>query len=240
MARTADEIERRLAVPPAEGAFDDDELAGLDEPVRRYLRSAIAPGAPLVRAARLRIEGRLRLGARWLPFRSTEVLAPHVGFLWRARVGGLITGSDHYLDGEGGLDWRLGGLVPVMQATGPDVARSAAGRAAGEAVWVPTTLLPRFGVRWEVSDDTHLTATVPIDELEVRVRLHTEADGTLRSAIVERWGDPDQTGTFATHDFGMAVTAPFEGRAGWFPGTDRWTDEGEFFRYRITALNPVA
>jgi hypothetical protein len=238
MARTADEIEARLAVPPAEGAFGEDELDGLDEPVRRYLRTAIDPGAPLVRAARLRIRGAIKLG-RWLPFRSTELLAPHHGFLWRARVGGLVTGSDHYLDGEGGLDWRLGGVVPVMQAEGPDVARSAAGRAAGEAVWLPTTLLPRFGVRWEVDDDTHLVATVPVDDLEVRVRLHTEPDGRLRSAIVERWGDPDETGTYATHDFGMAVTAPFEGRAGWFPGTDRWTDEGEFFRYRITALEPV-
>jgi hypothetical protein len=176
------------------------------------------------------------------------VLAPHHGFLWRARVGGLITGSDRYLDGEGGLDWRLGGLVPVMQAEGPDVARSAAGRAAGEAAWLPTTLLPRFGVRWEVDDDTHLVATVPVDDLEIRVRFHTEPDGRLRSAIVERWGDPDGTGTHATHDFGMAVTAhhrfgpftvPSEGRAGWFPGTDRWTDDGEFFRYRITALDPV-
>jgi hypothetical protein len=34
-------------------------------------------------------------------------------------------------------------------------------------------------------------------------------------------------------------TVPSEGRAGWFPGTDRWTDDGEFFRYRITALDPV-
>lgn len=34
------------------------------------------------------------------------------------------------------------------------------------------------------------------------------------------------------------VSVPSAGRAGWFYGTDRWP-EGEFFRYRITALELV-
>lgn len=78
-----------------------------------------------------------------------QVLAPHQGFHWSARVAGVIGGFDQCLDGRGQLRWKLLGLVPVMRADGPDVARSAVGRAAGEAMWLPTTLLPRFGVEWE-------------------------------------------------------------------------------------------
>ena len=44
------------------------------------------------------MRGSIRLG-RWLPFRARQVLNPHVGFIWAARVGEVIAGSDQYLDG---------------------------------------------------------------------------------------------------------------------------------------------
>jgi hypothetical protein len=55
------------------------------------------------------------------------------------------------------MDWKLAGLVTIMHADGPDHARSAAGRAAAEGMWVPTALLPRFGVRWSAGapDEVH-------------------------------------------------------------------------------------
>lgn len=40
----------------------------------------------------------------------------------------------------------------------PDGSQSAAGRAGGEGIWVPTALLPRFGVTWSADDETHITA----------------------------------------------------------------------------------
>jgi len=69
-----------------------------------------------------------------------------------------MAGSDHYTDGQGAMSWKLLGLIPVVRAAGGDVLRSAAGRASGEAVWVPTALLPRFGVTWTATDDLHVTA----------------------------------------------------------------------------------
>ena len=73
-------------------------------------------------------------------------------------MAGLVGGFDRYLDGHGQLRWKLLGVVPVTQAEGPDVTRSAVGRVAGEAMWLPTALLPRFGVEWEASDDRHVNA----------------------------------------------------------------------------------
>jgi hypothetical protein len=49
------------------------------------------------------------------------------------------------------------------------VSRSAAGRAAAEAVWVPTALLPRFGVTWEAASANHLTASHRLDHVELEV-----------------------------------------------------------------------
>lgn len=235
---------RRSADP---GAFHEDELSGLPEPVARYFRAAITPGAPLARAADLEMRGRLNLNGRWLRFRSHEVLAPHDGFVWRARVAGVIAGSDHYVDGRGQMEWRLFGAVRVAHGEGPDIARSAAGRAAGEAVWVPTTLLPRFGVAWDATSEHDLHARWSIGDVEVTLHLRVDVDGLLEWVRLDRWGDPDQTGTWGMHPFGFEVTAtrrfgsfsiPAVGIAGWFHGTERWPD-GQFFECDLTSLEPI-
>lgn len=240
-------VEDRLRLGSTPGVFDESELAGLPEAVCRYFRSAIAPGAPLARAAELKMRGRLNLNGRWLPFRARQVLAPQRGFVWRARVAGVISGWDRYADGHAALDWKLLGLVRVAHDSGPDVARSAAGRAAGESVWLPTALLPRFGVDWAAPDDNHLTARLAVDDVETLLRLRIDGAGQLESVSFDRWGDPDNVGTTRLHPMGLHATAtatlrglsiPVAGEAGWFYGTDRWHD-GEFFRYQITALEPI-
>jgi hypothetical protein len=190
------------------------------------------------------MRGSIKLGKRWLPFRARETLTPHDGFVWAGRVAGVIAGSDSLIDGEGTLDWKLLGLVRVAHADGPDITRSDRGRAAGEAILVPTALLPRFGVEWAAVDDTHITARFPVGGLAMELHLTLDQEARVVSVVFDRWGDPRQDGRFANHAFGIQVTEyatfdgvsiPSAGRVGWFFGTDRW-NEGEFFRYRITDL----
>lgn len=230
---------------PADGVFTPDDLAGLPEPAARMLLAAIAPGTPRAVSARLRMRGDIRLKG-WTPFRGGEVITPHAGFVWAVRTR-LISGYDRYADGEGEMRWKLLGLVPVMRAAGPDTSRSAAARVGGEAVWVPTSLLPRFGTRWEDCGDGTVAFTVPVGGIDVRSALGVDADGRVLWARIDRWGDPDGTGTFGLHPFGVefeawrtfdGVTIPAVGRAGWFHGTDRW-EEGVFFRFAITELRLV-
>jgi hypothetical protein len=243
-------VEAELARRPPDRAepepFTEAELDGLPEVARRLLRSAIAPGTPMVTAARLRMRGSIKVG-RWIPFAGTEVLDPHRGFVWAVRAAGLITGADHYYEGEGALAFSLLGLVPVVSETGPDTARSAAGRAGAEGCWVPTAMLPRFGVRWEEAGPAEAVSHHRLDDVDLDVHWIVDDGGRLRASWFERWGDPDGTGTHGWHRFGIEVdghatlsgmTIPSRGRAGWHHGTDRWA-EGQFFRYEITALEPL-
>ena len=78
------------------------------------------------------------------------------------------------------------------------------------------------------------------------LELRLDPAGRVVSLAFDRWGDPDGRG-FGWHRFGGkftgwasfgGLTIPSAGRLGWHPGGDRFT-EGEFFRYRITALHPV-
>lgn len=226
--------------------FSDDELDGLPEPVQRHLRFAIAPGTPLSTAVRLRMRGRIKLGA-WLPFKAHQLLAPQRGTVWTARIAGVINGSDRYAAGIGAMDWKIVGLIRLVHAEGPDVSRSSAERAAGEAIWIPTVLLPRFGVRWTADDDRTITARFHVDGRPVRVEYRIAGDGRITSLVFDRWGDPSNSGEFGLHRFGGEVTEvrtfhgltiPSAGSVGWLWGTDRW-NEGEFFRYRITNHQPV-
>jgi hypothetical protein len=245
--RTAiDTDEGRLLRPAGPERFGPAELEGLPEPVRRHLAQAIAPGTPLTTAARLRMRGRIKVG-RWLPFRARQVLNPHQGFVWTARAAGLVAGVDRYLDGAGLLAWKLAGLVTVAHGEGPDVTRSAAARAGAEGIWLPTALLPRFGVRWSAPAADTVTAAFAVGETPLELELRLDPAGRIVSLRFDRWGDPAGDGRFGWHRFGGEITGhagfagltiPSAGRLGWFYGTDRWA-EGEFFRYRITGLQPV-
>lgn len=242
-------LEQRLTVAADPGGFSDTEVAGCDEPVRRYFHAAIAPGTRLARAARLRMRGSIKFANRWVPFRADELLAPLHGYYWPATVaGGLLRGSDAYHDGAASMAWRLLGLIPVIRARGPDVARSATGRAVAEGIWLPTALLPRYGVDWRASDDVHLTADIPIGGERITLYVTIGDDGLVRSDHLDRWNDPDGTGSFGWYPFGIEVgasstflcgiTMPAVGAGGWFHATDRW-HEGEFFRYTISELTLV-
>ncbi len=232
--------------PPTESVFTGAELDGLDDPVRRHLGQAIAEGTPLTRCAQITMRGSVKIG-RWLPFRARQILRPHDGFIWAARVAGLISGSDRYRDGVGGMDWKLAGLFRVAHADGPDVSRSAAGRCGAEAIWLPTAMLPRFGLRWSAQDSSHITARHLVGDTPIEARCQLGPGGDIVSVALDRWGDPGQTGQWDWHSFGgtfttqrtfAGLTIPSVGRLGLHYGTDRW-EGGEFFRYQITDLQPL-
>ncbi|MBK9178603.1 MAG: hypothetical protein IPM45_03325 [Acidimicrobiales bacterium] len=241
-----DALEPRLRAVAARGSFEPTGLADLPEPARRYLLHALAPGTPLAGGAELRMHGTIKLGP-WVPFRATEVLVPGSGFVWRADAGLLlgplalgIRGFDAADAAEGRMHWAVAGLVPVVRAGGPDVARSARGRAAGEALLVPTALHPAWGVTWRADGADHAVASVPMGPDTVDVHLELDATGRVRRSWFDRWGNPGGGAhrvevcgmeVLAERTFG-GVTVPSAGRIGWFFGTDRWA-EGEFFRMSL-------
>jgi hypothetical protein len=79
------------------------------------------------------------------------------------------------------------------------------------------------------------------------VEYRLDSDARVESISLERWGDPDNTGTFGLHKFGGTmtehrtfdgITIPTKGRVGWHFETERWA-LGEFFRFHITSVEPL-
>ena len=226
-----------------------DDLDKLPVGAQRYLAAAIAPGTLLFRTAHLVMRGEIELEGPLVGVSGRTGSRAGESIIWTTlRVARVVIGSDQYVSGRGWMSWKVAGLWSVVDVEGPDVSRSGAGRCAGETCWLPTMWLPRFGTTWTEEDRTHLTVRTTHDGHESACRLHLDDDDRIRTLVLDRWGDPDETGVFGLHPFGMDVTAtatfsgltvPSEGRVGWFHGTPRWS-EGEFFRFRITALRPAA
>lgn len=217
------------------------------EPVNRYFAAALDSQTPVAPAAILTMRGSIKIG-RWLPFQARQLLAPRLGTVWEATVAGVIRGSDRYVDGAGGMTWKLFGLIPIVRADGEDVSRSAAGRAAGESIWVPSAVSPAAGVDWRATGPDSITAAIGIDEYRFDIEHRIDDLGRVTSSSFLRWGDPDRTGTWAQHPFGVevlghrrfgSVQIPSRGEVGWHHGTDRWS-EGVFFRFELTDYTVVA
>lgn len=244
--RRAGALERTLASTRSHGRFDRDLVRDLPEPVRRYLIHAIQPGTPLAASVRLRQTGSIRLSRSGDPLamEAEEVLAAPHGYVWRARVrrGPLrIRGFDACGDGSAEMRWWLAGLVPVVRAEGAELARAAAGRLVGEAVFVPSVLLPSRGVRWEAAGASSATFVLAAFGEEVSVTLDIGPEGRVRRASFPRWNADPANGPvgylpFVTEfseeerTFG-GYTIPTRFRSGWRLGEKH---EFAFFSADIT------
>lgn len=250
----ADAVWARLAAAPVDSReaerFDPKTLEALPAPAARWLKRVIPTGVLLADTVELSMSGEIKLGPRWFPFTAQQILRSGVGFVWKPVVGRRLvrfTGADLLGPGGARMEFRLLGIIPVVTAEGPDVARSAAGRLAAETVvWLPQATTPQGGARWTAIDDRSATVTLRTDGTDIDITIGVDDDGRLRSVEFQRWnGSADPP---ALEPFGGDLTEEFEaadgvlvsgsGAVGWGYGTPAWGD-GEFFRYRITGVDWV-
>jgi hypothetical protein len=167
-------------------AFDAATLDGLDEPVQRYFRHAIRNGAELPRGVRLAMSGRIKVGL-WLPFSAVEACDGR-SFVWHAKVGrGLLVVTDRFDRGAGSTEGRLLGRARLFRAADANTTRSAAGRAALEAIWSPPSLLPDYGVAWRARSDEVIIAGWDLPPERPEIHLRIDRQGAVQSAWARRW-----------------------------------------------------
>ena len=231
----------------ARGRFDAALLAGLDEPVRRYFTHALTDGATLERGARLRLDGAIKLGV-WLRFDSVWEGDARC-FSWRATFGPgrlrPLRVHDQFADGVGCTDIRLRAplqrlpALKLLHVENQDAARSGAGRAALEALWVPGALLPDGGVAWRAESDELIIATWDVPPEKPELHISITPDGAVTSYRAQRWRDgksgyvPFGVEVHAERTFDRA-TIPSRITAGWGHGTPSWAP---FFRGEIEPVH---
>jgi hypothetical protein len=228
-----DEIDAvRVPVASAAAAYDPHQLDGLPEPVRRYFRTALQEGQPMIAGVQIDHSGTFNMGEeeeQWKPFTSTQhVVAQRPGFVWDARItmapGMVAHVRDAYVSGRGTLVGKLFGLVTVVdQQDTPEMAQGELLRFLAESAWYPTALLPDHGIVWEAIDDTHAAATRTDGDTTVRLEFEFDGQDLIRSIYAEgRYRDVDGMpvatpwqGTFWDYANRDGMLIPLEGEVGW-------------------------
>jgi len=237
----------RLPVVPR--TVDLDALNGLSPPVRRYFRTALRQGMPMLASVRMQHRGTFNMGsqeASWKPFESDQlVVTRRPGFDWNARIAmmpGLpVHVHDAYAAGEGVLHAALLGLVPLADMRGgADIAQGELMRFLAEAAWYPTALLPGQGVRWEAVDADQARATLADGAVSVTLQFRFNAAGLIDTVQAEARGrmvgkrivpTPWQ-GRFWNYQMRSGMLVPLEGEVSWLAA------EGAqpYWRGSITAI----
>jgi hypothetical protein len=152
------------------------ELSGLDrqpEPVRRYLRKAIADNRAAVTSVHLRHGGTFRpkLDGAWLPIRGSQYIrAEPPAFVWWGRVrvapGVWIDARDRFESGRGNMLVLMDSTFTLANSSGAQIDQGALLRLLAEMVWLPTAFLdPR--IVWTGIDDQRARARLRVDDREV-------------------------------------------------------------------------
>lgn len=203
-------LDRAGALP---AVFDLAMVADQPEIARRYFAHAIAPGTPLASVVALEMRGTFLLGdlQDHQPYRMTarQVLRPPFEFVWMPVLkSGLmtITGSDALVDERAWTRFWLAGLVPVAnEQTSSDMLRSAQFRAATEGVWLPTSLLPQRGVRWQQESSDQALVTFANVQPAIELRLTIADNGAVREFVGQRWSNANPGRSFRLQPFGGKV-----------------------------------
>jgi hypothetical protein len=219
------------------------DLAGLPEPVQRWLRWSNVVGTQYPVTVRLRQQGRFRMGPDkpWMPFWAQEYYTTDPpGYLWavRFRLAPLVTirGRDRYLAGHGDILMRALSLVPVASDRGPGLDQGALLRFLNETMWFPAGVLSSH-ITWTARDETAAVATMRHGGVSASATFVFDDEGRLTDMSADRFDNatkalrPWSTPISDYGEFG-GIKVPVAGTGVWH------YEDGDFayIRLRVTDL----
>lgn len=125
----------------------------------------------------------------WQPVKAEQyfnALAP--GFVWQAQVqlfpGVTLLARDKWQDAHGQMLISAWGLIPVVQAQGPEIDQGTLLRYLGEMLWFPSSAL-RPSVQWRElsSGSAEATLTVGAQTVKAVISFNPEGDFERMEAL---------------------------------------------------------
>jgi len=203
------------------------ELVGLPEPVQRWLPRSQVIGKERPVSIRLQQEGLFsRDGQTWMPYMAEQYYTTDPpGFVWAATMqmapGLSLIGRDRYFEGRGNMTWRLLGLLPVVDARGPELDQGAMLRYLNETMWFPAAAVSPY-INWDTVDLNAARATMSYGGVTVSATFYFDDNGDLVNMVAQRYRDIG--GQYSLDTWSTPVSAyrefngvrmPTEGRGVW-------------------------
>lgn len=172
----------RVVEAPHDVAMVDTEVP---PPVARFLGRSVLAGQKRIRTARLDQAGEFFLNGSWHPLTAHQfVTTSPPSFMWDARIQMApfmsVYVRDSYVLGHASMRARMLAFYPLVdQANRRELQEGALMRYLGEAVWLPTRLMPGDGLSWSAVDDGHADATLTDEGVSVTLRFTFDPDGAV-------------------------------------------------------------
>jgi hypothetical protein len=178
---------------PGSAAITEGQVAGLPDPVRRYLHYAQVVGKPPIRTVRLRQRGAMSMAeeSRWLPMTAEQYFTTNPpAFLWYGTLHPFplvsVSATDLYADGHGTLHVKAMSLIPIGESHGPETDQGELLRYLAEMAWFPTAFLARY-IRWDAIDAGSARATICLPPVSVSGIFHIDEQGRCTHFTTERY-----------------------------------------------------
>lgn len=205
-----------------------DMLAGLPEPVQRYMTWSGVVGKPWIYTAYIKQSGRFRQGfdKPWMPMTAEQVFTTNPpGMVWNAKFKmyglPLMRGRDTYKDGQGHMFGKAAGLFTIFDDRSEYLTLGTMTRLLSEMIWFPTAYLSDY-ITWTAVDDHSADVAMTDHGRTVSGRMYFDDIGRPTTFESMRYmGDKDTytlTPWFTPNkEYGMrdGLTIPVLGHVGW-------------------------
>lgn len=237
-----------LSEAPATRVLREDDLAGLPPPVQKYLRTTGSVGQPIVFNVSVRFTGQIRNGASspWMPMRVEQhnsFSKSSRAFHMEASVFGFPIEGLHLFEGPNArMDIRLGSIVPVARASGPEMNQSETVTIFND-MWLlaPSTLLDS-AIVWERHDATSVVAAFTRNGITVRARIRFNEAGELIDFESDDRYQTAGDGSYVKLRWSTPISGyrDFGGRRIWTEGQAVWDMPNGPFCYGKFTLESIA
>ena len=172
-----------------ESLLTENDLAGLPEPVKKYIRYTGSLGKPKVKNFRIEFSGKIRKNEQspWMPFTSEQYNFMEAStrlFFMKAVMKGLpVYGFHSFKNGDAFMDIRLLSLFKVQYLSGKEMGIAETVTFFNDmCCMAPATLIDRR-IRWFDGDSNHVTAEFTNNGITISARLEFNEKGELVNFI---------------------------------------------------------
>jgi hypothetical protein len=176
-------------------------IAGLPQPVQQWLSRSGAVGKEMAYSIRLKQQGLLRRSPedKWMPAKANQYFTTETpGFIWQVDVQMMpllsFNGRDKYMNGEGNMLIKLLSLVPVVDASGPELDQGTLLRFLGEICWFPSAALHPY-ITWEPVDSLSAKATMSYKGVTASGVFTFDEEGKMLQFKAQRYMGGGETAT---------------------------------------------
>ena len=174
----------------------EETIKDLPVPVQRWLKNSGVIGKEKIHTVYLKQKGFMKLKPDqkdWIKSEADEYFTiDQPVFIWRVKtsmMGLPVVGRDLFRDGQGKMQIKLAGIIPVVNvANNPKLNESALQRYLGEIIWFPTAAVSSY-IKWEPVNDYSAKATMSYGGTTGSAVFYFNEQGELTKFVALRYKD---------------------------------------------------